>query len=440
MQPTAFTDTFAVVRSALRLLWRHWPVLLALALAGFLARQGFLALAVWASELHAVVGLLVFALVPLSMLIALMLMMRVVRASLPDPDPTSDEARPSVFRHFASVLVPFLAVYAAYDYFHEDRITYVYEILMDESFANADAINNPDAVDIDSRLPFQLNTIMLAIAGAAFLLRWSLGRLAKSRSHPALGFGRGYLEATWLTLGTVIVTGLGEQVFGWVEQRRMVAWVIEVKDALVAQLGPLGPAADRVLIWLGDMLSSVEAVIVVPIAWLTIGCVVYGHHLVSPANADPVAVEKARRRWERLPPAAQTLLTPMRNDTRDRFGPMVRGLRVLRHAGLPTMLLFCLAFVVAESVPLWLWEFERLLIGPRDLGQVWMPLSGPLSTFNYAVQAVLLICLVTAAVDYVLRADTEPREVGELGSSDDPHSGGLGVARHDEVDSRAVVG
>ena len=405
----AFTSTFTVVRSALRLLGRHWPVLLALALAGFIARQGFLALAVQASELHAVVGLLVFALVPLSMLIALLLMMRVVRRSLPDaPAPSDTGPRPGVFQHFASVLVPFLAVYAAYDYFHDDRINYVYEIWRDESLSNADVFTNPDAVDVESRLPFQLNMIMLAVAGAAFLIRWGLGRAARSRNHPALGFSRGYLEATWLTLGAVTVSGLSEPVFDWATGRQAVAWVAQGKDAFVAQLGPLSESADWLITWCTDAVTSIDAVLILPVAWLTIGCVAYGQELVSPSGADPAAVQRARQRWERLPSAAQTLLTPMRNDARDRFGPMMRGLRVLKHAGLPTMLLFCLAFVITQSVPAWLWELERLLIGPHDLEQVWMPLSGILATFNLAVQAVLIICLVTAAVDHVLRANPGP--------------------------------
>ena len=67
------------------------------------------------------------------------------------------------------------------------------------------------------------------------------------------------------------------------------------------------------------------------------------------------------------------------------------------------MLLFCLAFVVAQSIPEWLWELERWIIGPQDLSAVWVPVSGPLSSFNESIGLILTICLVTAAVDYVLR-------------------------------------
>lgn len=444
-----------MVRSATRLLLRHWPVMLALALAGFAARRGFLTLSVEASELHAIVGLLVFAMVPLSMLVALMLMMRVARSALPDPAPATEaESKPGVFQHFASVLVPFLAVYAAYDYFDDDRRSYVYEIWADENLNNGDVFTNLSAVDLQSRLPFDINAIMLAVAGVAFGLRMLLGWLAKSKNHALLGFSRGYLEATWLTLGAVTVSGLTGPAFDWIEQRRVIAWIGETTDAIVASLGPFSSIADWLVTFGTDMVKSADAVILVPIAWLTIGCVVYGQRMVSPSVSDPAAVEKARQRWDRLPGRAQTVLTPLRTDARDRFGPMVRGLRLLKHAGLPTMLLFCLAFVVAQSVPHWLWEVERWMIGPHDLGQFWMPLSGPLSTVNFAVGATLTICLVTAAVDHVLRVpvtepdvaaqesagDAQPGELGEAGAPADVHGDGLGSTGHDEQERRAVVG
>lgn len=462
--PSAFTGTFAVVNSALRLLWRHWPVLLVLALAGFGARRYLVVLAAKASDIHRAVGILLFALVPLSMLVALVLMMRVIRKSLPAPPQATgaDASSSGVFSHFASVLVPFLAVYAAYDYFAEDVRTYRYEILADEVFNNAEIFEGGTS-DVLSRLPGQLDLILVIVVVTAIALRMVLGRIGKQRSHPALGAGRAYLEATWLSLSAATISVQVNGLPGWIERRQAVAWAANTVDNLVVNLGPLTSTAQTVKTWLGEILGSFDAVIIVPLAWLTIGCVVYGQELVSPSHGDPKVVDLARRRWDRLPSGMQKLLTPVRNDTRDRFGPMVRGFRLLKHAGLPTMLLFCLAFVVAQAVPGWLWELERLIIGPNELGTFWMPLSGPLSSINLAVGAMLTMCLVTAAVDYVLRlpqpdageseaqpapvdplsqpsaGDREPDEPGVLGQPGDPNRGGLGLAGHDEHDRRAVV-
>ena len=79
-RPSAFGDAFAVIRSALRLLWRHWSVLIALALAGFAARRALLTASVKVSDVSSTLAVLVFALVPACMLVAMLLMMRVVRS------------------------------------------------------------------------------------------------------------------------------------------------------------------------------------------------------------------------------------------------------------------------------------------------------------------------------------------------------------------------
>lgn len=424
MRPNAFAGTFSVALGALRLLGRHWPVLFALALAGYIGRQGFMMLAVQATKIHAVVGILVFAFVPLSMFMAFLLMLRVLRGS-----PSDDS--PNVFGHFASVLVPFLAVYASYGYLSDDASDYSYYIFEDAVLSNEN-IFTTGVTDNAERQGFGISVIMLSVAAAAFVLKWLLDRISRARSLAVLGISRGYLEATWMVLSVVTLGTFREPVLGWVGDRTAVAWMAAGKDAVVAAFGPLSGAADAVLAWVGAALGSVDTIIIVPLAWLTIGCVVYGRELAEqPAAAD---------RWQRLPRPVRAVLTPVRNDARDRFGPMVGGFRTLTSAGLPTMLLFCLAFVVAQAVPYWLWELERLIVGPRDLTQIWMPISGMLGSVNFAVQDVLIACLVAAATQHVLRTDTQPSEIRELSGTADPYRDRSGVARGREKDRRAVVG
>src|SRR5262245_36014103 len=106
----ALVETFGFLGTWLRLLWRHWPVLLALALAGGLARQLLISQAVRASTWReGLGGLLLFPLVPAAVLIAMVLMLRAMRPSLPYLGPRS---RPeSMLAYLASVLIPFLAFY-----------------------------------------------------------------------------------------------------------------------------------------------------------------------------------------------------------------------------------------------------------------------------------------------------------------------------------------
>src|SRR5262245_57429538 len=104
----------SVVAGAGRLLARHWPVLLALALGGRAARALVMWAAVRASDVHGLLGGLVFVLVPVTALAALVLMLRVVATSLPGLAAPAGADRRSLFDYTGSVLVPFLAIYASY--------------------------------------------------------------------------------------------------------------------------------------------------------------------------------------------------------------------------------------------------------------------------------------------------------------------------------------
>jgi hypothetical protein len=398
-------------------------VLLALALAGFAARRALLMASVKASALSSTFAVLVFALVPISMLVAMLLMMRVVRSSLPGLMPNNGTGgRDHFFAHIAGVFVPFLAVYAAYDYFNEDRRDFLYEVWFDE-INNPEIFDNPSAIGTADRLPPGASLTMGLIIGSALLVRLLFGLITqRAKGNLAVGFSRAYLEATWVALAALSFTGILNDGYFWLLERRVWGWIDTAAHAVADLFGPLSPAAHKVVEWFGTILGSIDSVFLIPVAWLTIGCVIYGRELVALSSDQQAAVLK---RWERFPRPVRALLIPVRNGTDDRFGPMVRGFRLLKLAGLPTMLLFCLAFVVAQALPEWLWELERLIVGPQDLDAVWVPLSGPMSSFNEAVGLVVSICVVAAAVDHVLRVapqafavpPDEPSAVSPVGSS-----------------------
>jgi hypothetical protein len=63
--------------------------------------------------------------------------------------------------------------------------------------------------------------------------------------------------------------------------------------------------------------------------------------------------------------------------------------------------------VAAKTLAYWLWELQRLLIGPREVDSVWSPLLWPLGTLNRAAGYVVLVCLLAAAIDRAVSA-TQP--------------------------------
>jgi hypothetical protein len=404
---SALTDAVAVFATAGRLIAAHWPVLIALGLAGYIGRELAMRAAARASDINGVLGFLVLVFAPLSTLTALVLMLRTLRSSLPwlrMASANSTEAtvvaggRPrTLFNYLGSVLVPFLAVYASYGYLKQDISDYVYRVLMRQNYF--------EKVDIFRHLPFTLGTTLITVVVVAIGLRWLLSRF-EGKPHLAwLGIFGAYVEVLWITLVAATITQFKGSATTWVEDRRAVHWIQDGWGSAVEKFGPLAAPARSVVSWLGETLGSVDAVIVVPLAWLTVGAVVYGHTLAPPSPSGSVLFMRAARKWLIIPRPLRRVGSELTADFRDRFTPLVHGLRLVVRAGLAPMLLFCLAFLVAQAAGTWLWELERLIIGPQDINVVWRAVDGPLSVFNDLVATVLLACLLSAAVDRVLRAD-----------------------------------
>jgi len=376
----------AVLARAAVVLARHWPVLLALSLAAFAARTWVMVAAVRASAVNGVLGYLVIVLAPLGTLVALVVMLRVAQASLPAVrDAVVDWKAGALLNHLGSVLVPFLVVYAYTGYLRDDMSEYTYAVWRAE-ISDDLSFTDPGRVDVMSRLPFRITGGLLAIIGVAALLRFALGRWGRRRW---LGIFGAYLEVIWLTAAAAI---LFNWFLDWLTGRRVVRWMGDTTDGALDRLGSLAGAAQAVQGWLYDLIADATAIIAVPIAWLTVGAVVYGYRLAPPDR----------------PTGRRSFLGAIGASLRERFGPLVDGLRLLTGGGVRRMLLFCLLFVVVQSTSVWLWQLERLIVGPRDLFRFWAPLSVPLSVINDAIQLTLLACLLAAAVDQVLRLTQAP--------------------------------
>jgi len=414
-----------VVGSAARLLARHWPALLALALGARAGRWVVMMVAVRASEINGVLGGLIFVLVPIVTLTALVIMLRLLARSLPgldEPPPTAaadPAAAPAsstgpprrLVDYTGSVLVPFLAIYASYGHLKKDGTEYLRRIFDDEVMANADLFTNPGKIDVASRMPFTVGYTLVATVIVAVVLRWLLSRWEGGRRRTWPAMLGAYVEVTWITLVVRQAMLLKRLATEWIEQRRVIRWAAETWSGAVEALTRKQPngALKSVLSSIGDTFSSADMIFVLPLAWLAVGAVVYGRALAPLPPPTHRLYQRAAEKLAARPGAVGKLTTAVGKDLYNRFAPLLQGLRRLLRAGWSSMLSFWLAFLIAQSAPQWLWELERLLIGPRDLGLVWMPLSAPVGVLNEAVGTVLLVCLLAAAIDRTLNvADSQP--------------------------------
>ena len=122
----------------------------------------------------------------------------------------------------------------------------------------------------------------------------------------------------------------------------------------------LGGPVERVLGWVGELLGSVDTVIVVPIAWLAVGAVIYGSAIdPEPGALSAKLLRRAAREWARLPKLFRRPIAASRASLDDSFGDLVDAMRVLFRAGLASMLLFCLMFLVTQTTGTWLFMLEK---------------------------------------------------------------------------------
>ena len=425
----AIGGLFAVVAAAARIWWGYWPLLLTIALLGGAVRMGAIWAATVLSGLNNTLGVAVLVLAPLGAVGSIVLMLHVLRHATPDlsgaasqtatEDVTTRRER-RVVDILASVLVPFLAVYASYGLLAEDSYRYRNAILGEEFVNNADIFfSSGDAIDGD-RFFFATGWLAVGIVLAAVVLRWGLARLERQISAPGgrrprgLAFAGAYVEVFWMVTLAAHFVLYKEQLWAWAESRRAIVIVTDWWQGVLDRLGPLAGPVDAVVAWGVDVVSSVDGLVVVPLAWLTVGAVVYGHKLAAP----PTRTLKVPL-VERLPAPVRRwggeLVSQVVGDLRSRFNGLVGGIRQLAVAGLGPMLVFSLAFLLAARLEEALAMVVRGAVGPRDLN-TWLAFTPHLETLTRAVGLTVTMSLLAAAVDRVLGAQSTAIEAQSTAS------------------------
>ena len=420
----ALADTGAVLVRAAVLLARHWPVLVLTYLLGAAAHNGILWFCVWLSEKHSTSAAFVLPLVPLATLTALILMLRSLTPSLAHIQPP----RMGRLTLLASALVPFLTVYVSQQYLAEDTRAFLNAATSDELLERAGGLGRA-AFNVD-RTNIASGAALAGIVAGALLVRWLLDRFDLPQKAVGWGLFAAYVEVLWVWLLAKRLGNFTSGVEEWVRTRALTGWLLDRWADVVAALGPVGHPVDATAQWLWGALGKADAIIVVPIAWLTVGAVVYGRSLdrrkpvaaptVPAAGSDPAGPSAtpvapgAPRPWQR---GVQRLPAPVRRAGREatanfrgRFSALTNGIRLLALAGLAPMLLFCLVFLLSRQVEVGVAELLRLVVGPRDFRDA-LTLSPYLSVVSRGAYTVVLVVLLGAAVDRILGHLDDEQEV-----------------------------
>lgn len=403
-------DVPAVLVSAGRILRVHWAQFVVIACLGLALRSGALWLAVVVSDTNAFVAQLVLVLAPLGFLLAMIAMLYLTRGALPNVAELSRrEARqaPTEKREMrlvdvaVSVLVPFLAVYVSYGLLKEDLYRFTNEAAYAEF--NQFRLGPPPDVDFAGRLAIYDWQVVLAIVAVAWVLRYALGRIESVTRFLWLAFLGALVEVYYTSQVAQKVANIREAGLAWVQDRRASQLVLDQYDRVVDTLGPLANPVDTATAWLFGLLGAVDAVVIVPLAWLTVGAVVLGHKLSAPEK--PAA--QPNPRWERIPAPVRRAGSGLVADVRERWSAFWNGLRMMATAGLLPMLTFSLAFLLVIRIPWLVGQLIRLALGPLPT-KTWLAISPLEKTVGLALTMVLAAALLAAAIDWLLGPRLRP--------------------------------
>ncbi len=398
---TSWRNLPGVALTAGRLLLRHWPTMVAIALLGVALRDGALWAAIRISDWNSFVAQLVLLLAPLGYLLPVIAMLHLCRPALGNVEELSrlreGEGRRSrrLLDVSVSVLAPFLAVYVSYQLFQTDRETF----LNNAAYAEFNHFNDGTTADFGARLGIYSTATLVAIIVVSWVARWAIGHFEKRFTFLWLAIVGALVEVYWTGQVARNVDNTRYRLQDWVNDRRATVWVDDHWDDVLGHLGWFGHPIANATSWIFGVVGSLDAVVVVPIGWLAVAAVVLGHDL----KEEPADQEAARTADPSLGRRVRGLFVSLVDDLRKRWSAFFGGLRLIASGGLVPMLAFGLLFLLVIRIPHLVSLGVRAIAGPVDT-TTWLAFSPHESALGLAVAMVLTACTLAAAIDWLLGA------------------------------------
>jgi hypothetical protein len=403
---------FPILTLTARLVVARWPQLLALYLAGWLARYMLIELASVFGAFSALAGLLVLPLAILARLGSFIVMFLVLRDAMPafsDLNDRGDDGvdragrrppRGKVSEIFLVSIVPFFAFYAVWQLFEEDTVQYAKSALEKTNFFD-DSVTS-------SAINLVLDPMSIAIVVVAFIGRYLIKRFA-SKLPRWTNLIAVYLESVWVYVTIFLIVDQVEVVQAWVDSRAAIHLFTDLRATLTEMFAPLGALWGAVE-WL---IGAAGGLVLLPLAWLTLAGIVYGRALVQPKIALRVEnsrLARVRSRLGVLPAGVRTRAKDAGKEFVGRWTPLANAVVLIWRAGVFPMGIFVLAYTVLEAANYWLRLAGVQLIGPHPLESWWMNFDDMLSFGVSVLVEPLRIALIAAAYDFCLRRLEERRE------------------------------
>jgi len=360
-----------------RLWLRFWPQLIAPVLAGALAHDVLLWVAVHTGFANHLAGLAVLTLVALAQLVTTVAMFLVLLPGLPALRGAQEAARAGdaagagkgrLGQALTVALLPFFAYYAAWGFLG-------------------------DTVRQYSRLAFGLDPLgehgqVLDALDSRWLLvsvaiSWLVRKGAVAARDRTRREGWQWLvvlcETNWILIGLYVISRWKDQAWQWLVDRRGLDALLQ---SLLNALAPIADAAAAGMVpveaqgpgW-GAALTRLFFYALLPVVWLVMAALVYGYD---------VREDEALRRYDRLqrlgeryhsvPRFLRDFVEHFVAGYRKRYLPLANGVRLAFHSGTLLLVTLIVGYRLIDWGAAWLWYGAARLIGPYDL-DTWQVLA-----------------------------------------------------------------
>lgn len=408
-----------------RSLWRHWPAMLAWYLAGVLAHYAIVELAGAVGGRSATLGFLILPLAILARLVSYVAMFLVLRDGLrelgaiaPLPESTAERRRTFLSALLAGIL-PFFAVYWGQGLLNEDVQAYsarALEIRTDVIVVAALTGGEPVS-DADTVLNVPFNVWTASIIVVSFAARWAWSkwsaRVAKWLSPLAV-----YFEVVWVFFSVMVIGDLTDSVKTWIDSRAAMAFLERIREQVLDAVAPLRWMWDAV----GWLLAEAGPVLLAPLAWLTIGGVVYGQAIVAEKlRIEHRVLVRLREHAAFVPNPLMRRLKDLGEELGARFRPIGRALLLMWRAGPLLVASYALMYVIVKALESYLELALTRMVGPHDF-LFWAITGSVLFLVPALVMEPLRIAVIAGAYDATLgrlrRKQGDNRDAGDLSAEE----------------------
>ncbi len=355
-----------------RLWLRFWPQLMALVLAGALARDVLLWVAAQTGFVNHLAGLAVLTLVALAQLVTTVAMFLVLLPGLPAlreaQAAAPDGAHGRLGQALTVALLPFFAYYAAWGFLGDivrqySRLAYGLDPLGEHG-------NVLDA--LDSRWLIVSVAISWLVRKAAVMAR---DRTGKGRWQWLVVL----CETNWILIGLYVISRWKDQAWQWLADRRGLDALLQ---SLMNMLTPISnawaagmtPAEAQGPGW-GATLVSLFFYALLPVLWLVMAALVYGYDVREDADLRRYQrLERLGDRYRAVPRFLRDFVEHFVAGYRKRYLPLASGVRLAFHSSALLLVTLIVGYRLIDWGAAWLWYGAARLIGPHDL-DTWQVLA-----------------------------------------------------------------